>query len=170
MRYLDRIANVAIIVAVVVFLVMVFRGEIGWRKAPPYPGVSSATLVGTAVKLPSVDLPRDRSSLLIVVSTECHFCRDSLPFYRELTARTRGKVQVVAVLPQAQPEARKFLGDAGIEADRIVTATPETLGVRGTPTVLLVDGSGKVKQVWEGQLDEAGQKNLLAAALPAIAH
>jgi hypothetical protein len=40
------------------------------------------------------------------------------------------------------------------------------IGVRGTPTVLLVDGSGKVKQAWVGRLDEKSQQDLLSQALP----
>lgn len=167
MKYLDRIANIAIIVAVVVFLGVVFRGGFAWRQPPSYAGPAPAqSLVGTTVKLPGLTFPASRDSLVLVVSTECHFCRESLPFYKQLTAKTRGRVNVVAVLPQAQAEAQKFLSGAGVETDKIVTATPDALGVRGTPTVLLVDGSGKVKQAWVGRLDPKGQENLLAAALP----
>jgi hypothetical protein len=60
-KYLDRIANVAIIVAVVVFLFLAARGDFGWRKAPTYPGsgqVPSNNLVGTTVKLPGVEFPQ----------------------------------------------------------------------------------------------------------------
>ena len=89
-----------------------------------------------------------------------------MPFYKELTAKSRGRLNVVAVLPQPQAEAKKFLQDAGVEANQVVTATPDAVGVRGTPTVLLVDGNGKVKQAWAGRLDQEGQENLLAAALP----
>lgn len=167
MKYLERIANIAIIVAVVVFLGLVVKGEFSRRNAPQFAAQGpSPNLVGTTVRLPGVQFPKDRSSLLLVVSTECHFCKDSLPFYKDLTAKSRGRLNVVAVLPQPQAEAQKFLQDAGVEANQVVTATPDTLGVRGTPTVMLVDGSGKVKQVWLGRLDLKGEKSLLAAALP----
>ena len=103
MRHLDKIANVAIILAVAVFLGLVAKGEFAWRKVPansaPAP---SQALVGTTISLPGVDLPKDRNSLLLVVSTECHFCRDSLPFYKDLTAKSRGRLNVIAILPQAQ--------------------------------------------------------------------
>lgn len=167
MKYLDRIANIAIIVAVIVFLGLVVKGEFGGRKAPPFTAqAASQGLVGATVSLPGVQLPKDRSSLLLVVSTECHFCKDSLPFYKDLTAKSRGRLNVVAVLPQPKAEAQKFLKDADVQADEVVTATPDALGVRGTPTVLLVDGTGKVKEAWIGRLDAKGQENLLAAALP----
>ncbi len=166
MKYLDRIANVAIIVAVVVFLALVVKGDFAWHRVPQAAQAPAQNLVGTTVSLPGVQLPKDRGSLLLVVSTQCHFCKDSMPFYKELTAKSRGRLNVVAVLPQPQAEAQKFLHDAGVEANQVVTATPDALGVRGTPTVLLVDGNGKVKQAWVGRLDPKGQENLLAVALP----
>jgi len=166
-KYLDRIANVAIIVAVVVFLVVVFRGDFALHH-PQQQSMQAASrnLVGTTVSLPGAQLPRGRDSLLLVVSTQCHFCRESLPFYRELAAKSRGRLNLIAVLPQSQNEARKFLSDAGVQVDQVITATPGALGVRGTPTVLLVDGSGKVQHAWIGRLDDSGQKNLLAMVLP----
>jgi hypothetical protein len=89
-----------------------------------------------------------------------------LPFYKRLTEQSRGRLNVVAVLPQPQPEAAKFLGDSGVVADQILSASPDSLGVRGTPTVLLVDGNGKVTRAWLGKLDEKGQQELLALASP----
>ncbi|MGD0097117.1 MAG: hypothetical protein ABSB60_11525 [Terracidiphilus sp.] len=56
--------------------------------------------------------------------------------------------------------------DAGVQTEHVVKAVPNSLGVRGTPTVLLVDDKGKIKNVWVGHLDEAGQKQLLSTVLP----
>lgn len=165
-KHLDRIANIAVIVAVVVFLALVVRGDFAWHRIPQTAQAPSQNLIGTTVSLPGVQFPKDRSSLLLVVSTQCHFCKDSLPFYKDLTAKSHGRLNVVAVLPQPQAEAQKFLQDAGVEANQVVTATPDTLGVRGTPTVLLVDSSGKVKHEWVGRLDQSGQKDLLEESLP----
>jgi len=166
MKYLDKMANIAVIVAVVVFLGLVVRGDIGWHRATPPP---AQELVGKSVSLPGVQFPRGRNWLLLVVSTTCHFCKDSMPFYRQLAEKARGRLDIVAVLPQPQAEAQKFLQDAGVEANQIVSASPGAVGTRGTPTVLLVDGSGKVVQAWVGRLDENGQQNLLAVALPSKA-
>ena len=141
MKHLDKIANIAVIVGAVVFVVLAIRGDFGFRKVPPSP---SGNLVGKLVSLPGTHLPANQNSLLLVVSTNCHFCKDSLPFYKQLTQRTQGLVNVVGVLPQPQSEGQKFLQDAGIKTDGVVSASPDTIGVRGTPTVLLVDGNGKL--------------------------
>jgi hypothetical protein len=70
------------------------------------------------------------------------------------------------VLPQSQPEATKFLRDAGVEADQVVSASLESIGVRGTPTVMLLDGNGKIQKAWVGRLDEKRKKELLQDVLP----
>jgi hypothetical protein len=49
------------------------------------------------------------------------------------------------VLPQTQTEGEKYLKDAGLTGVRVVSAKLSTIGVNGTPTILLVDGAGKVK-------------------------
>jgi thioredoxin-related protein len=162
-KYLDRIANLAVIVAVAVFLVLVYRGNFSG-----HPSVASPTqdLVGRSVVLSGVRFPKNQNSLLIAVSTSCHFCQDSLPLYKQITARSKGQLNVVAVLPQSQPEATKFLRDAGVEADQVVSASLESIGVRGTPTVMLLDGNGKIQKAWVGRLDEKRKKELLQDVLP----
>lgn len=160
MKHLDKIANIAIIAAVIVFLAVTVRANFGGHRLPLDP---STALIGTTVHLTGVQFPKDRNSLLLVVSTTCHFCKDSLPFYKQLTEKSRGRVNVVAVLPQPQAEAMKFLQDAGVKPDQIVNAGPDAVGARGTPTVLLIDGNGKVNHAWAGRLDEKGQESLLAS-------
>jgi hypothetical protein len=163
MRVLERIANVAITVGVIVFIVVALRGDFALHRTAL---VSQPDLVGKPIALVGVDFPRDRKSIVIVMSTTCHFCQQSLPFYRELTEKSKGQLNVIAVLPQPPSEARTFLSNAGVKADQIVTASPDAVGVRGTPTVLLVNNNGVVERVWLGELDKARQDNLLAVSLP----
>jgi hypothetical protein len=145
------------------FLGIVVRGELAKRRQP-----EAKALLGKTISLPGVQFPKDHNSLVIAVSTGCHFCKDSLPFYKELSVESQGKVGLVAVLPQPQSEARAFLDQAGIATSQVVSANLDTIGVRGTPTVLLVDGNGKVKAAWVGLLDEKGQQEILSLALPKI--
>jgi len=161
MKYLDRAANVAVIVAVAVFLFMVFRGDIGRRQSPKDP---SQELIGRTIALPGVQFSKGQNSLVVAVSTTCHFCKDSLPFYKQLAEKSRGRLNLVAVLPQPEAEAQKFLQDAGVTATQVVSASLDSIGVNGTPTVLLVNEEGKVKHAWSGRLDEKGQEDLLAIA------
>lgn len=163
MKHLDKIANLAVIVGVIVFLVLVYRGEFGRQIAPES---APQNIVGETVSLPGIKLPRDRNTLILAVSATCHFCKESVPFYKQIEKDSAGRLNIVAVLPQPMDEAQKFLRDEGLETNQVVSARLDVIGVRGTPTVLLVDANGKVKHAWKGTLDEKGQQDLLATALP----
>jgi hypothetical protein len=166
-KYLDRIANIAIIVAVAVFLGLVARGEFFRHKITLPPSANSATaLVGRNISVPGIHFPEQQESLVLGISANCHFCKDSLPFYRKLPAEASGKVHVIAVLPQPQSEAETFVKDAGLTGTQVVSANLASIGVIGTPTLLLLDGAGKVKSVWIGEQDQAGQQKILAALGP----
>jgi hypothetical protein len=162
MKYLDKIANIALILGVAVFLFIVIRGEFRSREQLK---PSAQALVGTSVTLPGVVLSQSHMSLVIALSTKCHFCQDSLPFYKELTAKAQGKLDIIAVLPQPKSEAQSFLQSAGVSATKIVSANLTTIGVWGTPTLLLLDEHGKVQKEWVGILDESGRQQVLAKIL-----
>jgi hypothetical protein len=54
----------------------------------------------------------------------------------------------------------RFLGDQHITVDDIYPA-PKNFALRGTPSLLLVDGSGVVRRLFLGELDSSGQQELL---------
>jgi thiol-disulfide isomerase/thioredoxin len=165
MKWLDRTANIAVIVAVAVFLFIAARNDFFAPKPQPQANPEKE-LAGTTISLPGISFADGHDSLVLVVSTTCHFCQESLPFYKQLSEKVHGKVDLIAVIPEPETEARKFLADAGVQPEQVVKAIPGSIGVRGTPTVLFVDGKGTVKNVWKGRLDEEGQKQLLATVLP----
>lgn len=165
MKWLDRFASIAVIIAVAVFLFIAARNDFFAPKSQPQANPQK-DLAGTTITLPGISFANGRDSLVLAVSTTCHFCQESLPFYKQLSEKVRGKIDLIAVLPEPESEAKKFLADAAVQTDAIVKAIPNSIGVQGTPTVLLVDGKGKVKNVWMGRLDEAGQKQMLSIVLP----
>jgi hypothetical protein len=160
LKHLDKVANLAIVVAVVVFLAVTAKREFYSNKVD----VKPHHLIGTTVRLSNLNLAKDHDSILLVISSKCHFCQDSLPFYRELTQDPRRRMKVIALLPQAENEANRFLDGAGVKADQILTAGPDAVGAIGTPTVLIVDSSGRVRRSWIGKLDEKNQRDLMALA------
>ena len=163
MRFLEKAANVSMILAVAVFLVLVSRGELARHRLPD---TSPKALVGKTLNLPGVHFPQDRDSLVLAISSSCHFCKESLPFYRELGERSDGRLNLVAVMPQTEPEARSYIQGAAVRATQVVSANLDSIGVRATPTILLVNGAGKVQNAWVGLLDEKAQQSLLAVVLP----
>jgi thiol-disulfide isomerase/thioredoxin len=164
MKILDRVANVAIIIAVVVFLVVVGREQLAHRTAAP---TTAKDFIGRTIKLPAgTQLTEGRESFVMAISTTCHFCSASLPFYKELAAKANGRLDVIAVLPQPQQEAEKYLRDASVQATKVVSARLDSLGVAATPTLLLIDAHGTVRNAWIGLLDGGSQREVLSHISP----
>src|ERR1035438_10087869 len=157
-KRLDLIANLAVIITSVALLV--FLGN-SWyeRYHAPHPP-EAKVLVGSTVKLPSIVFGQKSKTLLLVISPTCRFCRDSEPFYRQLAQTASLKTHLVAVLPQAQSEAESYVHFSIAPSLQVVSASLDTMGVSGTPAILLVDSQGKVEKVWVGKLDDAGQKQV----------
>lgn len=70
---------------------------------------------------------------------------------------------MVAVLPQPFTEAQQYLSGAGVHVDEVKQATLGALGVRGTPTLLLVNDVGVVTDVWVGRLQPDQETQVLTA-------
>ena len=71
-------------------------------------------------------------------------------------------LKLVAVLPQPVEETRKYLDGEGVHVDEVRQAAPESIGVAGTPTLLLVDARGKVSDVWRGKLQPDEEEKVIA--------
>ncbi|HEU4981323.1 MAG TPA: hypothetical protein VFT88_01470 [Acidobacteriaceae bacterium] len=164
MRYLERITNVAIIVAVVVFLAVVARNQLFPRKVVR-PTLKTVP-IGSTITLPGIHFSAQRNSLILGISTTCHFCQDSLPFYKRLVSELHGQMDIIAVLPQSQAEAEAFVKAGGLTGTQVISANLGKIGIYATPTLLLVDNKGKVKSAWVGELDSLRQQQIISALLP----
>ena len=165
---LDTAANIAIIIACIVVVTYFTRNMFFQPKPPPPPGMAQK---GETLKALQAVLPAgsDRT-LVMAVAPGCHFCDESLPFYKQLIEERNQKqspVKVIAAVPaQGAEETRnaeqaKFTG-AGFTPDGMVNIEFASIKVPGTPTLMLVDKQGKVLDVWVGKLDPKGEKAVLA--------
>jgi len=168
MKWVERIANIAVIVVVVIFLfVIVRRGLVpSIFQAVTQRTHSTEYLVGKTLQIPGIQLPRQRRTLVLALSTSCIYCNESLPFYQKLAQKEHGEVDLVAVLPQTQEQARLWFGAANVSINQIVSTKLSVLGIVTTPSLLLLDKSGKVIQIWVGRLDQQGQKQVMAQIAP----
>lgn len=149
-RKIELLANVSIILVALLIAGVLLRNYFAPAQPEPIAGIP----VGNKVQLPDVDWERNGKTLLLVLKKGCHFCTESAPFYQRLVRETagRGNVRLVAVLPDEVDESKQYLGDLGIPLDEVRQASPYSLGVGGTPTLILVDGAGKVSASWVGRL------------------
>lgn len=158
MKYLNAVANVALIIGVVIASAELLHRRT--EAARPEP-TQIPKLVGSRLAISGVRFSETRNSLVIVMSTSCHFCKDSLPFYRRLSEQTDRPFELVTILPQSVTESSDYLDKAGIKAEKVISANLGPMGIWATPTLLLVDRGGTIKDVWVGRLDQGGERSVL---------
>ena len=160
----ELLANIAIIiVALLLGGVLVKRYFLKGDEAAPARNTDPRIPAGTKAALSGVDWAGNGQTLLLVLSRDCHFCTESAPFYQRLTRETAGRadVHLVAVFPQEVAEGRKYLDNLGIPISEVRQAAPGSTGAGGTPTLILVDTNGVVKNSWVGKLSAPEESEIL---------
>jgi len=161
---LDVAANVAIILTCIIASVVLVRREFFPPRPEAPPGAVTA---GERLDVLRGALPAGaEKALFIAVAPNCHFCNDSMAFYKQLVERrdsAGSPVKVVAAVASedAKAQEQSKLTASGVKPDAIVQLDFRQLKVPGTPTVLLVDRQGKVLSVWMGKLDARGESEVL---------
>lgn len=152
---LEVSANVAIIVVAVLLCVVLVKSYVipaPTRQAAGEPaGTRGIMKSGDAVAVSGVDWEKNGKTLLMVLSTTCHFCTQSGPFYQRLV-KEHGDAKLVVLVPQSASEGQSYLKELGVEVDDVRQASLGDLGVSGTPTLILVDGKGVAADVWVGAM------------------
>ncbi|HET8889845.1 MAG TPA: hypothetical protein VFQ41_13150 [Candidatus Angelobacter sp.] len=150
-------ANIAIIIAVVIIGVSFVRNHTG--KQQP---ASHQIPIGTKFTLQNVNWKTNEKNLVFALSTNCHFCSESADFYRQIAQAKAKNVRTIAVFPQPVEAAQEYTKKMGIEFDEVRQASLTGLEINGTPTLLIIDNGGLVRNVWVGKLPTQKEKEVLA--------
>jgi thioredoxin-related protein len=159
---LQNVANIATIAVSVLLSVVLMK--VFLLPQPSRPPIVAQPLVGLNMKqsLPGVDWAKNQRTLVLALSTQCHYCTESAPFFQRIQKEAAQNVKMLAVLPQAVEDSRKYFEKEGVHVDDVKQATLSTIGVSGTPTLLLVDSAGKVADAWQGKLQPEQEAGVLA--------
>ena len=172
-KKVEVLANVAVIItSIVVCTVLVKRyllsptkGQAAAVSAPlgTSGGSSSRSIErGTKIGLPSIDWTRSDRTLILALSTSCHFCSESAPLYEKLQQQRKTGVRLLALFPQPLEESRRYLSTIGVSVDDVVQSPLSVIGASGTPTLILVDSQGAVIDSWVGKLSESAAEPILS--------
>ncbi|MBC7932778.1 MAG: thioredoxin fold domain-containing protein [Rubrivivax sp.] len=148
-------ANVAIIIVTILLCMVLVKNH--FTDSPTVNlqdtqrNFDGGTQSGKKINLPEVDWQNNGQTLLLALSTSCHFCTESAAFYRRLKQES-GNTHLVAIFPQPSSEGEDYLKKLAVSVDEVRQAPFESLDVRGTPTLIFVDGNGEVKDSWIGKL------------------
>lgn len=170
-KKIELLANIAIIVVACLLATVIVKNYL----LTTFPDQTETTInnngrpkeqesINISEQLSRVDIkiPAQSQLLLLAISSDCHFCTESAGFYRRL-AQKKDKTRLVALMPQPINESQEYLEKLGVCVDEIRQLPLSDIGVLGTPTLLLLDRSGVVKQKWIGKLSPEREQFVLSA-------
>lgn len=165
---LDTVANVAIILVCAIAAFILIRNNFFNKPQAGGPRPPEAAVGEQFDALRQVVPAGADRALVVAVAPTCHFCTESMPFYKRLLDERNqkgSKTKVIAAVPRedAKAEEQKTMTGAGVSPDALVVVDFKDIKVPGTPTILHVDSQGKVLDVWVGKQDAAGEDAILAA-------
>jgi len=101
------------------------------------------------------------SALYVFISPDCPVCRVSLPFYRHLVEETRASARIVFVGLEPEGALAGFLRDGGLNGARVASIVRRP-DIPGTPTVIALDGAGRVTHSWAGRPNRRQELDVIA--------
>ena len=163
-QIIEICANLALLTAIIVGLAFLLHPTSTRAHSDSSTGalLMPGPNIGTKIGLPGVNWSTHKATLVVIISSNCHYCINSAGFYSQLTHLTRS-TPIIVVMPQSKEVASNFLKQHGITPDRIVSADLNEISVEATPTLLLISSSGVVTQSWIGELAGIKQKQVLDA-------
>jgi hypothetical protein len=161
-RITELLVNGSIVVVALVLAMVLVKYYLLPNTREPSAGPQLRA--GMSLSLPNLDWKTDQQTVLLVLSKNCHYCTESGPFYRRLVqqAATNNHTRVIAAFSQDVTAARNYLTSLDISINEVMQVSPVTIGTPGTPTVVLVDNRGVVKDVWPGKLSSEKEAEVLA--------
>lgn len=101
-----------------------------------------------------VDWSKSNRNIVLALSTSCHFCTESVPFYRRLDEQRaeHDEVRLIVVMPQSVVDSKRYIDDKNLVADDVRQIKLSDIYVAGTPTLIVVDQTGAVVESWVGRL------------------
>jgi hypothetical protein len=151
-------ANVGIIIVVLLAVAFWAKGGLS-RQSESQHNIP----IGSKLSLKTVNWQANGKSMVLALSTTCHFCTESAGFYRQLAMECQKQnVRMVAVLPQPVNESKLYLAKEGVTVDEVIQSSLQDIQVAGTPTLLLVDQGARINAAWYGKLSGNREKDVLA--------
>ena len=110
-------------------------------------------VIGSKVNLRDMAWSPQSKTLILAMQTGCHFCNESMPFYKRLIEATKDKnIKLVAVFPTSVEDSTAHLDSLGIKNLEVKQMPLTNIQVRGTPTLILTNSDGEILNFWVGKL------------------
>ena len=155
-------ANVAVILLAVVIGSLFLMDRFASRAPAPNEVKAGDQLPG----LHAYNWKAHDRTLVLALRNGCHFCEDSMPFYRRLAKLEQSNqigAHLIAVFPDDPTVVRQVVETQQLSIEVVAAFDLGQVKVQATPTLFLVDEQGRVSKVWMGELPPAEEAEVIAA-------
>ena len=164
----EVVANVAVILVALLLSVVLIKQYLLSKDRLPNEQPSNSTSSeqirpGTKLSFPGVDWTRSNRTLLMVLLTGCHFCTESAAFYQKLAQEKaeHPDLRLVVALQDVE-RSRSHLKELGVSVDEVIQVAAGGSGIKGTPTLILINNGGEVENIWTGKLSSEKEAEVLS--------
>jgi hypothetical protein len=141
--------------AACVYCAISFGGDLRrLRSGPPI-------AVGSRLSIPGESTTPRHRDLIIVGSKACRYSRESIEFDRKILLAAASFGLPVHIISPTPSSARWYSEQLSVPSSSILVHSLASIGIRGTPTVVLRDERGIVQGLWEGILPVSEQSSVL---------
>jgi hypothetical protein len=168
MRKLKDILDVTTNVVVVVFAVVAIGVLAKSYFAPQGAAAPASIQNGSAFpEIAGADYKQAPRTLILALKVECPYCARSVPFYNRLIeARQENAGQfniIAAFINKDEALVKSYAEEKQLPVQTIAGVELDKLGIHTTPTLVLIDSTGKVLDSWRGQLKPDGEREVFDA-------
>jgi hypothetical protein len=163
-RYSAAAAKITILLALLALVGLFAHGYM--RRKSRADGMRPGARGALMPSIAGVDFEAKEKTLILALNVNCVFCEKSLPFYERLLKneqRQGYRSQTVAVFPNKEAEVVDYVRLNRLRVKAIPDFDFSSIGVGGTPTLLLVNEDGTLINSWAGQLSGEGEEEVLRA-------
>ena len=146
-KKLEIATNVSILIVAILASAVLIKNYLLPQPQPDQPPQVAA---GDKLSIEGIDWQANGNTLLVALSPGCDSCSESAPFYRRL-ATELPSLHMTALLTQSVEEGRQYLRSLDVNISDVRQGSFRQLKIRGTPTLILVDQQGLVRNVWLGR-------------------
>ena len=159
----ELLANIAIVIVAILLGFVLVKRFIMDSNEPPNPAAAQLARA-ERVPLEGIEWDKSKYTMLLVLQKGCRYCTESAPFYQRLISETanRSDMKLIALLPDSVADGKQYLNEIGVNISDIRQVSPRKIKVGVTPTLILVDASGVVVDVWRGKLPPETESQVLS--------
>lgn len=124
---------------------------------------NAVSWTGKKLNLPGVEWKASRINAVVFLSTHCHYCDASMPFYRRLASVhkvSNSPINLIAISPEPVDVVQRHLADEQVEFDHVYQIKLPNPMLNGTPTTFLVDDNGSILQARIGKLNSSEEDEI----------